>query len=449
MTTTTLPGRRSLPCAIPDTPLAAAVPGIETCVHCGFCLQACPTYVNLEDENDSPRGRIVLMRSVVEGELPLDDPSVQTHIDRCLGCRACETACPSGVPYGQLLEATRATLRTVRPTPLLGRIVLGVFEKPAVLRVMLFASRVIRATGLPSVFARIGGRLGFASAMLASTRNGLREHDYDFGMPGSRGAVALLVGCVMDGLFSRTNRATRRTLRANDYRIRGAPGQVCCGALHAHAGDLEAARALARKNIEAFESCGADFIGVNAAGCGAMMKEYGHLLADDPAWATRAANVAARVRDVSELLAAAGPRAGGPLPTRVTYDAPCHLLHAQRIAAPPLAVLRAIPDLTLIPLTDAEQCCGAAGIYNLLEPATSNAVLAPKLRHIASTGADWVATGNPGCLMQIGAGLRRAHARAHAVHPIDLLDASYAVLSRHQSVQAPHESLDSAARADR
>ena len=388
------------------------------------------------------------MRSVVEGELALDDPSVQTHIDRCLGCRACETACPSGVPYGQLLEATRATLRAVRPTPLLGRMVLGVFEKPAVLRVMLFVSRLIRATGLPTLFARVGGRLGFASAMLASTRSALRERDYDFGMAGSRGAVALLVGCVMDGLFSRTNRATRRTLRANDYRIRGAPGQVCCGALHAHAGDLEAARALARKNIEAFERSGADFIGVNAAGCGAMMKEYGHLLAEDPDWATRAANVAARVRDVTELLAAAGPRAGGPLPVRVTYDAPCHLLHAQRIAAPPLTVLRAIPDLTLIPLTDAEQCCGAAGIYNLLEPATSNAVLAPKLRHIASTGADWVATGNPGCLMQIGAGLRRAHARARAVHPVDLLDASYASLSRQLPEPDARGSLDPAVRAD-
>ena len=388
------------------------------------------------------------MRSVVEGDLSLDDPSVQTHIDRCLGCRACETACPSGVPYGQLLEATRATLRTVRPIPRLGRIILGVFEKPALLRVLLFASRVIRATGLPAIFARVGGRLGFASAMLASTRNALHERDYDFGMPGSRGAVALLAGCVMDGLFPRTNRATRRTLRANDYRIRGAPGQVCCGALHAHAGDLEAARALARKNIEAFERCGADFIGVNAAGCGAMMKEYGHLLADDPAWAARAAHVAARVRDVSELLAAAGPRPGGPLAVRVTYDAPCHLLHAQRIAAPPLAVLRAIPDLTLIPLTDAEQCCGAAGIYNLLEPATSNAVLAPKLRHVASTGADWVATGNPGCLMQIGAGLRRAHARAHTVHPVDLLDASYAVLAGRPTEKSPDEPPDSAVRAD-
>jgi glycolate dehydrogenase iron-sulfur subunit len=422
---TALPGRRSLPCAIPDTPLAAAIPGIETCVHCGFCLQACPTYVNLEDENDSPRGRIVLMRSVVEGELPLDDPSVQTHIDRCLGCRACETACPSGVPYGQLLEATRATLRTVRPTPLLGRIILAVFARAAAFRVMLAASRVMRATGLPGLFARVAGRLGFASAMLASTRNPFPERDYDFGLPGSRGAVALLNGCVMSGLYARTNRATRRTLRANDYRIRGAPGQACCGALHAHAGDLETARALARKNIEAFEQSGADFIGVNAAGCGAMMKEYGHLLAGDPAWADRAMQIAARVRDVTELLAAAGPRPGAPLPLRVTYDAPCHLLHAQRVSAPPLAVLRAIPELTLLPLTDAEQCCGAAGIYNLLEPATSNTVLAPKLRHIAATGADWVATGNPGCLMQIGAGLRRANARAKPVHPVDLLDVSY------------------------
>jgi glycolate oxidase iron-sulfur subunit len=290
---------------------------------------------------------------------------------------------------------------------------------------MLLGSRLVRATGLAALFSKLSGRFGFASAMLASTRLPLPEREYDFGLPGSRGSVALLVGCVMHGLFARTNRATRRTLKANDYRIRGAPGQVCCGALHAHAGDLDTARSLAKKNIEAFEQGGADFIGVNAAGCGAMMKEYAHLLADDPAWANRAAKLASRVRDVSELLAAAGPRVGSPLPMKVTYDAPCHLIHAQRISAPPLAVLRAIPELTLLPLTDSEQCCGAAGIYNLLEPSTSNTVLAPKLRHIASTGADWVATGNPGCLMQIGAGLRRANARARAIHPVDLLDASY------------------------
>ena len=428
-TTPTLPGRRSLPCAIPDTPLAAALPGIETCVHCGFCLQACPTYVNLEDENDSPRGRIVLMRALVEGELGTDDPSVHTHIDRCLGCRACETACPSGVPYGQLLEATRATLREVRPTPLIGRIVLAVFAHVRALRVAMLASRVLRATRIPSLFTAVAGRLGFASAMLASTRVSLPERDYDAAGDESRARVALLDGCVMDGLFARTNRATRRTLQANGYRMTDATGQVCCGALHAHAGDLESARALARTNIAAFGTSGAELIGVNAAGCGAMMKEYGHLLADDPEWAARARDVSERVRDVSELLAAAGPKPGAPLPLRVTYDAPCHLLHAQRVVAPPLAVLRAIPELTLLPLTDAEQCCGAAGIYNLIEPETSDAVLAPKLRHIVATGADWVATGNPGCLMQIGAGLHRARARARVIHPVDLLDASYAKLA--------------------
>jgi glycolate oxidase iron-sulfur subunit len=325
-----------------------------------------------------------------------------------------------------LLEATRATLRQVRPTPFIGRVILGVFARAKTLRFMLLASRFLRATRIPALLSGLAGRLGFANAMLASTSLPLPERDYDFGLPGDRGIVAPLDGCVMSGLFARTNRATRRTLRANDYRVRPATDQVCCGALHAHAGDLETARSLARQNIVAFEHTGADYIGVNAAGCGAMMKEYGHLLVDDPEWAERAAKLSAKVRDVSELLAAAGPREGASLPLRVTYDAPCHLLHAQRVVAPPLAVLRAIPELELLPLTDAEQCCGAAGIYNLVEPATSDAVLAPKLRHIASTGADWVVTGNPGCLMQIGAGLRRAHARARAVHPVDLLDVSYA-----------------------
>jgi glycolate oxidase iron-sulfur subunit len=366
------------------------------------------------------------MRGLVEGELRLTDRAVQTHIDRCLGCRACETACPSGVPYGQLLEATRATLRTVRPTPFIGRVILGVFAREGLLRVSMALSRFIRASGIPSLFSAVAGRLGFASAMLVSTRLPFQEREYDLGVKPSRGTVAMLHGCVMDGLLTRTNRATRRTLRANEYQVCDAPGQVCCGALHAHAGDLETARALARKNVAAFEETGADLIAVNAAGCGAIMKEYSHLLADDPDWASRAANVSSRVRDVSELLAAAGPRVGGPVPLRVTYDAPCHLMHAQRVVAPPLAVLRSIPELELIPLTDAEQCCGAAGIYNLIEPKTSDAVLAPKLRHIVLTGADWVATGNPGCLMQIGAGLRRAHARARVIHPVDLLDMSYA-----------------------
>jgi len=259
----------------------------------------------------------------------------------------------------------------------------------------------------------------------------LRAREYVPAGSGARGATAMLDGCVMDGLYAHTNAATRRTLVENDYAMIEAPGQRCCGALHAHAGDLDAARRLARANVAAFERSGARHVAVNAAGCGAMMKEYGHLLADDPQWAARAADVAARVRDVSELLAEAGPKPGTAAAPRerVTYDAPCHLLHAQRVALAPLAVLAAVPGLELVPLTDSDQCCGSAGIYNLIEPAVSDAVLEPKLRHIADTGARFVASGNPGCLMQLGAGLRRAGSAARGVHPVELLDASYAAAS--------------------
>ena len=401
--------------------------GLDACVHCGFCLQSCPTYIALENENDSPRGRIVLMRSLLAGSLAADDGDVATHIDRCLGCRACETACPSGVPYGRLLEATRATLALSRPISLLARTVLLVFARRTLLNVVMFGARVLRATRLAALGARLPGRIGFSLAMLDATRVPLERKSYIATGSGARGSAALLDGCVMDALYKDTNQATSRALAVNDYAIVSAPGQGCCGALHAHAGDLESARALARTNVAAFENSGARYVAVNAAGCGAMMKEYGHLLAEDPAWAGRAAALAERIRDVSELLADAGPVAGAPLSASVAYDAPCHLLHAQRISAPPLKVLAAIPGLDVRPLVDSDQCCGAAGIYNLVEPDTSRAVLAPKLRHIANSGAGYVVTGNPGCLMQIGAGLRRTGATARAVHPVDLLDASYSV----------------------
>lgn len=413
-------------CALPDTPLARAMPGIDLCVHCGFCLQACPTYLALHDENDSPRGRIVLMRALAEGELALDDPVVHTHIDRCLGCRGCESACPSGVPYGQLLEATRATLLARRPLPPVARLVLATFARRWSLRLALAGARLARALGLPRLLARMEGTLGFAFAMLGATRTPVPRRPYAASGSGARGTVAVLHGCVMDGLLSETNAATERVLTVNDYAVVRAPGEGCCGALHAHAGDLASARELARRNIAAFERSGAQVVAVNASGCGAMMKEYGHLLHDDPAWRERADRLAARVKDVSELLAAAGPRRGGPLPVTVTYDAPCHLMHAQRVIGPPLAVLAAIPGLQLVPLEGADQCCGSAGIYNLVEPGTSDAVLAPKLARIAETGAQLVATGNPGCLMQIGAGLVRSGSATRAVHPVDLLDASYA-----------------------
>jgi glycolate oxidase iron-sulfur subunit len=429
-------------CAIPGTPLAAASAGINACVHCGFCLQACPTYVALGDENDSPRGRIYLMRALMEGELTVNDPTVHTHIDRCLGCRACETACPSGVPYGALLEATRATLREVQRPPLRARLILALFARRGLMRFAVGAARLLRDAGLPKLLSRLPGDIGFAFAMLAASESPLahgrvraRAEAGACHQPrgdGSRGTFALLRGCVMEGLFTRANRATERTLVANDYAPVPAPDQHCCGALHAHAGDLAMARSLARRNIVAFEKSEAEYVVTNAAGCGALLKEYGHLLAGDGEWAARAADFSARVRDVSELLAAAGPRAGSPLDYRVTYDAPCHLQHAQRVAIAPLTVLDAIPGLERVALVDSDQCCGSAGIYNLLEPALSAAVLAPKLAHIELTGASLVVTGNPGCLMQIGAGLRRAGQSARTIHPVELLDASYAMQERTQ-----------------
>lgn len=421
---TALPTAR--PCAIPGTPLGNESHGLDACVHCGFCLQACPTYLALHGENDSPRGRLVLMRALVEGELALDDPTVTTHIDRCLGCRACETACPSGVPYGHLLEATRATIAARRPLPLVARTILATFAHPWLMRMAMAAGRLARAVGLPRLFGALPGRAGFGFAMLGATERPLGAVPYNAKGDGARGTVAVLHGCVMEGLFAETNRATERVLVVNGYRIVDASGEGCCGALHAHAGDAHSARMLARRNIAAFERSGAEFVAVNASGCGAMMKEYAHLLRDDADWHARAEAVAARVRDISELLAAAGPATGAPLPLHVTYDAPCHLVHAQRVVAPPLAVLAAIPGLQLTPLADADQCCGSAGIYNLVEPETSDAVLVPKLARIRESGAALVATGNPGCLMQIGAGLLRDGSPVRAVHPVDLLDASYA-----------------------
>ena len=419
-------------CALPGSPLAREIPGMDACVHCGFCLTACPTYLALEDENDSPRGRIVLMRALVEGTLAPTDDAVHEHIARCLGCRACETACPSGVPYGQLLEATRATLAQSRPLPLVARVTLRLFERPGALRVVMLLARMIRATGMARVFARLPGRFGFANAMLAATARAIPARAYAaapaVGAP-VRARVALLDGCVMDGLFAPTNAATRRVLAVNGYRVEAASDQRCCGALHAHAGDLAGARALARANIAAFDTSGAEIVCANAAGCGAALKAYGHWLDDDAAWRGHAHAFAARVRDASELLADAGPVIGGALPLRITCDNPCHQQHGQRLTRQPAQLLAAIPQLTVVPLTDADQCCGAAGIYNLIEPATSNAVLAPKIAHILSTGAPLVATGNPGCLMQLGAGLHRAGSAARVVHPIDLLDASYAARS--------------------
>lgn len=436
--------------ALPGSPLERAREGLDSCVHCGFCLPACPTYLALEDENDSPRGRLVLMGALLDGRVAADDAQALRHLDQCLGCRGCESACPSGVPYGHLLEAARATIAERRPLPWPARVVLGVFAREWLLRPVLAAARMGRDLGIVRWLAtRLPRGIAMPFAMLAATERPRRAARIDAASrradaptppDAGRGSAALLTGCVMEGLLPSLNRATERALTANGYATREAHGQRCCGALHAHAGDADAARDLARANIAAFEASGADTYVMNSAGCGAMCREYGHLLADDPAWAARAAAFSARVRDVHELLAEAGPRPAGAgrtsgRPTssgstgesvRIAWDAPCHLQHAQRVIAPPLAVLRAIGGARLVPLADSDQCCGSAGIFTLVQPAVSARVLAPKLARIAESGAEVVATANPGCLMQIGGGLLLAGSEVVARHPVELLDEAYA-----------------------
>lgn len=412
--------------SLEGTPLAHAAAGLDSCVHCGFCLQACPTYLVMDDENDSPRGRLVLMRGLLDGDIAPSDPDLRAHVDRCLGCRACETACPSGVPYGHLLEATRATLSAENPRPPIARLVLGIFQRPLLLQAILVLARIVRDTGVTRLLAKIPGSLGLQFAMLEATRPAYRTPDYQPANSNKGPQVVLLRGCVMSGLFAHTNRATHRVLAANGYNVVRSSGDGCCGALHVHAGDVESARAMGKRNIEAFEQFPDASIAINASGCGAMLKEYGLLFEDDAVWGPRAAAVASRARDISELLAREGPRAGGRLTVRVAYDAPCHLMHAQRVVSQPIAVLDAIPGLQRVPLAGHDACCGSAGIYNLLEPDLSQAVLNPKISAILASGAEVVTTGNPGCIMQIGAGLLRENSTVRAVHPVDILDASYA-----------------------
>jgi len=400
---------------------------LDPCVHCGFCLQACPTFLATGDEADSPRGRIELMRALEAGELAPDDPVLALHLDRCLGCRGCEPACPSGVGYGQGLETARALLAERRQLAPLVRAALAALTGSGVSRVVYALARVMRATGVPRRLAG-WGRVRFALGMLAATRpRGRRAaprvtgqgRSLRAGAATERTPVTLFRGCIMEGLFAHVHAATIRTLEVNGYAVRDAAAEVCCGALHAHAGLRGDARRLARVNVAAF-GAGDDPIVVNSAGCGAMLKEYGHLLDDEEGRA-----FAARVRDVTELLAARGPLPGAPLDATVAYDPPCHLLHAQRIAEPPHQVLRAIPVLRVIATPDAAQCCGSAGLFTLVEPAMSRAVLAPKLASLRDAQPHVVATGNPGCLMQLGAGLAAAGIAAVVRHPVELLDESY------------------------
>ena len=409
---------------------------LDSCVHCGFCLQACPTFLATGDEADSPRGRIELMRALERGELAPDDPFVEAHLDRCLGCRGCEPVCPSGVGYGHGLEAARAVLAGARRLPWVARTALAAFTTPGLSQVVYALSRVLRATGLPRRLAG-WGRLRFAMGMLAATRPAVRRSggqavsartESPTARPPDRPTTLLFRGCIMDGFFSHVHEATIRTLVVNGYEVRKVAGQVCCGALHVHAGLRGAAQALARRNVAAFGD-GDEPIVVNSAGCGAVLREYGHLLDDDltprGGGLRSGERFATRVRDVTELLAERGPVPGAPLDLRVAYDPPCHLLYAQRVAEPPLQLFRAIPVLQLVSTPDAAQCCGSAGLFTLVQPKMSHAVLAPKLESLRETAPQVVATGNPGCLMQLGAGLVAAGIPARVRHPVELLDDSY------------------------
>jgi len=412
------------------------------CVHCGLCLEACPTYVHTGDENDSPRGRLYLMRAVEEGRLAADSETFTRHIDRCLGCRACESACPAGVEYGQLLEAARSDIVaaggrrgwTSRALHLLLR---HVWPHPARLRFAFLMARALRGSRLPRLLLAsrltrlLPQRAELALALLDSSaparlgegaraRGGfVKERDGEVG-------ALLFEGCVTEGLFARVNRATSRVLDVNGCLTVAPLRQVCCGALHAHAGDLEGARRLARQNIAAFESAGGLPVVTNAGGCGAMLVSYAHLLEDDSEFKERARDFSSRVRDVSLQLEATGVREGARLDDRTaTYDASCHLLHGQKAHTSPLRLLGAVPGLRLVPLEGSDVCCGGAGVYNLVETELSARVLAEKLSRVGETGADVLATGNAGCHMQIGAGSRLAQLPLQVCHPVELLDESY------------------------
>ncbi len=406
--------------------------GLYACVHCGFCLQSCPTFLVTGDESDSPRGRIVLLGAMERGELPETDPDLILHLDRCLGCRACEPVCPSGVSYAPALEEARRRFAAARPIPWLVRLLLAIVAEPRLRVPCLALARWIRP-----VASLLRGRSlpAMMSGMLAATKatklgngrsalpaGGARREDPAEG----QSRVALFRGCVMEGLFAHVHRATRRTLEVNGYQVVEVPGQGCCGALHAHAGLHEQAVRLARANVAAFACDQGLWLAVNSAGCGAQIREYGRLLAADPL-AGAARDLSARTRDVTELLAAAGPLPGAALELKVAYDPPCHLLHAQRVSEAPLKVLAVIPGLELVSHEEAALCCGSAGSYSLLQRELSLALLERKVEALARSGAQVVATGNPGCIMHIGAGLRAWGLSLPVVHPVELLDRSYAL----------------------
>ncbi|PRX18944.1 (Fe-S)-binding protein [Actinoplanes italicus] len=406
---------------------------VSDCVHCGFCLTTCPTYVLWGEEMDSPRGRIHLIGQGLSGE-PLSD-SMVTHFDRCLGCMACVTACPSGVRYDRLIEDTRAQVERRHPRGprdrALRAAIFALFPYPRRLRLLRGPLRAYRMTGLKNLMDRSGllNRLAPTLATLDSLAPRLRSVPKPPARVHARGdrraLVGMLTGCVQSAFFPDVNSATVRILAAEGCEVLIPPSQGCCGALSVHNGRRAEAQRFARNLIDTFERTGMDYFVVNAAGCGSSLKEYDELLADDPRYAERAATFTAKVRDLSELLVELGPVARRhPLPMTVAYHDACHLGHAQGVRAQPRALLAGIPDLTVRPIREAEICCGSAGVWNVLNPAPAAELGDRKAKAVLDTGAELLVTANPGCLMQVAAGIRRQGGSIALAHTAQVLDAS-------------------------
>jgi len=406
---------------------------VGDCVHCGFCLPTCPTYVLWGEEMDSPRGRIYLMKEGLEGE-PMSD-SMVSHWDACLGCMACVTSCPSGVQYDKLIESTRAQVerrhqRTAKDK-VLRALIFSIFPHPRRLRLLRGPLRGMQRTGLDRLLRRTGllDRLSpqLAAMERLAPRLGRAERLPEH-LPASgprRAVVGLLTGCVQGAFFPGVNAATARVLQAEGCDVVVPPRQGCCGALSVHNGREAEALTYARALIEAFESSGVERVVVNAAGCGSTMKEYADLLADDPAYAERARAFQEKVRDVTEVLVELGPVAPRhPLEVSVAYQDACHLAHAQGVRSQPRELLGAIPGLELREIAEPELCCGSAGIYNILNPEPARELGDRKAGNIVATGARLLVTANPGCLMQVTAAIERSGHPMGMAHTIEVLDAS-------------------------
>jgi glycolate oxidase iron-sulfur subunit len=414
---------------------------VKQCVHCGLCLNYCPTYRVLGNELDSPRGRIRQIRALSEGKISADDPKFREHIYRCLDCRACETVCPSGVDYGRMVEAARAEISAATSTEKATRELFlnRVFTSPTALGALGIATRLYQKTGaqkvvrnthvlnfLPGPFKKLGAM----EAMLPEIPGSVLPKGLPEVVEPTKGQVkhrvALISGCVAQQFFATTNEATIRVLARNGCQVVVPPTQKCCGALHVHAGERDTARQLARHNIAAFERTGAEYYIINAAGCGSTLKEYGELLEDDPIWSERAHAFASKIRDVNEFVATLDFAQGlGRIEKRVTYQDACHLAHGQKIREQPRQIIKAIPGVELVEMSESDFCCGSAGIYNITHGEMAQRLLELKIENVAATKAEMVVAPNPGCIIQIASGVRARGLPMEVIHPIDLLDRAY------------------------